>query len=60
MTWGGWATWRWPLAIGIVTLCGLLAALFAGGAIGMIAGWVGVGCPTLLLFARATIRRTRD
>jgi hypothetical protein len=59
MTRGGWATWRWPLAIGLVTFVGLLAALLIDGRIGVVAGWIGLGCPTLLLVARITMDLAR-
>lgn len=45
----GVTSWRWPVAIGAVTVVGLVLALFVGGVVGAVAGWIGLGIPAATL-----------
>ncbi len=44
----GWRLWRWPMAIAVVSLVGLLAALVGDGRWD-VASWIGLGMPLATL-----------
>ena len=42
-----WPLWRWPLAMGVLTLVGLVSGLVSDG-VGDAIAWIGLGVPVLV------------
>ncbi|MDM0115728.1 hypothetical protein QTI66_26495 [Variovorax sp. J22R133] len=40
-----WHLWAWPLAMGVLTVIGLISALFSDGGVGDALAWVALGIP---------------
>lgn len=40
-----WHLWAWPIALGLLTILGLISALFSDGGAGDMLAWVALGIP---------------
>ena len=40
-----WHMWGWPIVLGVMTIVGLISALFSDGGLGDMLAWVGLGIP---------------
>ena len=42
---GFWRLWGWPIALGLLTIFGLISALFSDGGLGDVLAWITLGIP---------------
>ncbi|MFM9922113.1 hypothetical protein VLK31_03915 [Variovorax sp. H27-G14] len=42
---GFWRMWRWPIVLGLLTVVGLISALFSDGGVGDMLAWLTLGIP---------------
>jgi len=40
-----WRLWGWPIVLGVLTLFGLISALFSDGGLGDVFAWIALGIP---------------
>ncbi|MBB3177291.1 hypothetical protein [Variovorax sp. Sphag1AA] len=40
-----WHLWGWPIALGLLTVFGLISALFSDGGLGDVLAWFALGIP---------------
>lgn len=43
-----WRMWGWPIALGVLTIAGLISALFSDGGLGDMLAWVALGVPVIV------------
>ena len=54
-----WHLWAWPVALGVLTACGLVSALFSDGGAGDVLAWITLGVPVLVGAWCGWMRRRR-
>jgi hypothetical protein len=45
---GFWRMWGWPIVLGLLTIFGLVSALFSDGGLGDILAWITLGIPVIV------------
>ncbi|RSZ45667.1 MULTISPECIES: hypothetical protein [unclassified Variovorax] len=45
---GFWRMWGWPITLGLLTVFGLISALFSDGGLGDVLAWFALGIPVVV------------
>ena len=43
-----WHLWAWPIALGVLSACGLVSARFSDGGAGAVLAWITLAVPVLV------------